>query len=62
MQNRNGWCNIYITRLFFPMIFNNIRDFVEGTPLKKMDLSVRDVIREAIIPIKNTMSQGKIGR
>ena len=62
MQNRIGWCNKYIIRLFFPMIINNLKDFVEGTKLKKVDLTVCDVKREAIIPIQKTISQGKIGR
>ena len=57
MQNRIGWCNKYIIRLFFPILINNEKDFVKGTTLKKVDLSVRGVKREAIIPIQKTISQ-----
>ena len=62
MQNRIGWCNKYMLKLFLPMIINNVKAFNEVRTLKKTDLPVRDLIREAIIPIEKTISQGKIGR
>ncbi len=62
MQNKIGWCNKYIIKLFLPIIINKLKAFIEVRTLKKMDLPVRDIIREAIIPIEKTISQGRIGR